>query len=33
MKTIFQEWLERKYTKGEDGWSYLEWLKQIAKDD
>lgn len=33
MKTIFQEWLERKYTKGEDGWSYLEWLKQIAKED
>ena len=32
-KKYFKLWLENRMTHGEDGWAYLEWLKQIAKDD
>ena len=33
IKTYFKSWLERCKTKGENGWSYLEWQKQIEKED
>lgn len=32
-KEYVKIWLERRLTHGEDGWSYLEWLKQIKKED
>ena len=32
-KEYVKTWLERRLTHGEDGWSYLEWLKQTKKED
>lgn len=33
MKAVFKNWLERKYTKGEDGWTFLDLEHKKSKED